>query len=203
MHQKPIYFYFDFVSVYAYFGALQIGKLAEKHKRVIEWRSILLGVTVMKKMGLKPLLETPLKGDYVRRDAGRFARKLRVPLTLPVSTELINPIPPARAFQWVKKHHPELAGQFALGLLCDYWGHGIDVSQAGAIISAADKIGLTGTEVLSGSASEQAKTLLRSEVDEAIKNGVFGSPFLLIDGEPFWGADKFDLVDEWLARGGW
>ena len=27
---------------------------------------MLLGVAVMKVMGLKPLLETPLKGDYVR-----------------------------------------------------------------------------------------------------------------------------------------
>ena len=33
--------------------------------------------------------------------------------------------------------------------------------------------------------------------------GVFGSPFVIVDGEPFWGADRLDQVDGWLATGGW
>jgi 2-hydroxychromene-2-carboxylate isomerase len=32
---------------------------------------------------------------------------------------------------------------------------------------------------------------------------VFGSPFILVDGEPFWGADRLAQLDLWLARGGW
>jgi 2-hydroxychromene-2-carboxylate isomerase len=32
---------------------------------------------------------------------------------------------------------------------------------------------------------------------------VFGSPFIFVDGEPFWGADRFDQVGRWLATGGW
>jgi 2-hydroxychromene-2-carboxylate isomerase len=33
--------------------------------------------------------------------------------------------------------------------------------------------------------------------------GVFGSPFFIVDGEPFWGSDRLELLDEWLTRGGW
>ena len=47
------------------------------------------------------------------------------------------------------------------------------------------------------------KQTLLDEVDEAIKKGVFGSPFVLVDGEPFWGVDRFDQIDKWLATGGW
>ena len=36
---------------------------------------MLLGVSVMKVMGLKPLLETPLKSDYVLNDAARYMRQ--------------------------------------------------------------------------------------------------------------------------------
>jgi len=32
---------------------------------------------------------------------------------------------------------------------------------------------------------------------------VFGSPFFFVDGEPFWGSDRLEQLDEWLAGGGW
>ena len=31
--------------------------------------------------------------------------------------------------------------------------------------------------------------------------GVFGSPYVVVDGEPFWGVDRFDQVERWLSRG--
>ena len=37
----------------------------------------------------------------------------------------------------------------------------------------------------------------------SLERGVFGSPFMLVDGEPFWGSDRLEQVDEWLERGGW
>jgi hypothetical protein len=47
------------------------------------------------------------------------------------------------------------------------------------------------------------KERLKSEVDQAIGLGVFGSPTFLIDDEPFFGCDKFDQMQRWLTRGGW
>jgi 2-hydroxychromene-2-carboxylate isomerase len=38
---------------------------------------------------------------------------------------------------------------------------------------------------------------------EAIRSGIWGSPFVIVDGEPFWGEDRLDQVDIWLQRGGW
>jgi 2-hydroxychromene-2-carboxylate isomerase len=45
--------------------------------------------------------------------------------------------------------------------------------------------------------------LLRNAVAEATAAGIFGSPTIVVDGEPFWGSDRLGEVDEWLARGGW
>ena len=47
------------------------------------------------------------------------------------------------------------------------------------------------------------KSALKSEVDQAIARGVFGSPFFIVDGEPFWGADRLTMLEEWLRTGGW
>ena len=30
-----------------------------------------------------------------------------------------------------------------------------------------------------------------------------GSPYIVIDGEPFWGSDRLDQVGKWLETGGW
>ena len=46
------------------------------------------------------------------------------------------------------------------------------------------------------------KDALKCCVDAAIAAGVFGSPFVIIDGEPFWGLDRFDQIERWLANGG-
>jgi 2-hydroxychromene-2-carboxylate isomerase len=46
------------------------------------------------------------------------------------------------------------------------------------------------------------KDALKREVDGAIARGVFGSPFIFVDGEPFWGVDRFEQIERWLATGG-
>ena len=46
------------------------------------------------------------------------------------------------------------------------------------------------------------KDRLRVEVDGAIARDVFGSPYIIVDGEPFWGADRLPQVEKWLRRAG-
>ena len=48
----------------------------------------------------------------------------------------------------------------------------------------------------------QFKAALKPEVERAMANGAFGSPFVIVDGKPFWGADRLAMVDEWLKTGG-
>jgi 2-hydroxychromene-2-carboxylate isomerase len=47
------------------------------------------------------------------------------------------------------------------------------------------------------------KQRLRAEVETAIAAGVCGAPYFIADGEPFWGADRLDHLERWLATGGW
>ena len=44
------------------------------------------------------------------------------------------------------------------------------------------------------------KDKTRAEVDAAIAKGVFGSPYVVVDGEPFWGMDRFDQLERWLRE---
>jgi 2-hydroxychromene-2-carboxylate isomerase len=57
--------------------------------------------------------------------------------------------------------------------------------------------------VLAGLNDDAVKQRLKDETDAAIKKGVFGSPFFIVDGEGFWGADRLWMVKRWLKSGGW
>ena len=65
----------------------------------------------------------------------------------------------------------------------------------------AATLGLKRDDVLAALNDPAVKDLLKNEVDAAIKLGVFGSPYIVVDGEPFWGIDRFDQLERWLARG--
>jgi 2-hydroxychromene-2-carboxylate isomerase len=203
MSDRPIHFYFDFISAYAYLASLRIDEIAARHGRDVEWHSMLLGVAVLKVMGLKPLLETPIKGDYVRIDVARYARRHGVALNLPPGPELIDPLPPARFFQWLKARDAARAQALAKDLLAAYWGRGIDVSSPENIAAIAGRPDLDAAAVAAAIESQEARDLLRADVAAGLDQGVFGSPFVLVDGEPFWGVDKFELIDDWLRKGGW
>ena len=48
----------------------------------------------------------------------------------------------------------------------------------------------------------EVKALLQSASEEAIERGVFGSPYVIIDDEPFFGVDRLPQIEKWLETGG-
>jgi 2-hydroxychromene-2-carboxylate isomerase len=78
----------------------------------------------------------------------------------------------------------------------------VDISSPELAASVAGREGVDAAAARAAIDDPAIKDLLKREVDQAIARGVFGSPFMVVDGEPFWGLDRFDQVDRWLATGG-
>jgi 2-hydroxychromene-2-carboxylate isomerase len=200
---EPLHFYFDFISPFGYFASLRIAELAARHGRRVEWHSMLLGVSVLKVMGLKPLLDTPLKGDYIRREARRYMRRHQLQLARDLDDPVMDPRAAGRAFHWVRQQRAELAAPLAQAIYHAYWAQGRDLSSADAVAAIALPAGLDSGWLREGIQSEEAGKLLRSAVDASLKAGIFGSPTVVVDGEPFWGVETLGLVEQWLDSGGW
>jgi 2-hydroxychromene-2-carboxylate isomerase len=197
----PIDFYFDFSSPYGYLAAQQIEQLATRHGRTVDWHPLLLGV-IFKSTGSAPLTELPLKGDYARRDFARSARfhgsaDFRLPARFPIPTQA-----PARIMLWLKATDPALAVRVAQQLYRAYFVDGIDISAPEAAAAQAANEGVDPATARAAVDDPAIKTALKGEVDRALARGVFGSPFIIVDGEPFWGLDRLDQVERWLATGG-
>lgn len=198
---SPIDFYFDFSSPYGYFASAHIEELAAKHGRSVNWRPILLGA-VFKITGQQPLPSIPLKGSYANHDLARSARLFGLPYKFPTKFPVAGQAP-SRAFYWVSDRDPLLAIKLAQALYHAYFVEDRDISSPEVTANVAAKLGVDKDQILRALGEPAVKQRLATEVDAAIERGVFGSPFFIIDKEPFWGSDRLDQIDRWLATGGW
>jgi 2-hydroxychromene-2-carboxylate isomerase len=199
--KPPLLFYFDFSSPYGWLAAQQIEALAAKHDRGVSWKPMLLGA-VFKQTGTAPLTMIPLKGDYSRRDIARSARfhglpEFTLPDPFPIATQA-----PARLVVWQRTENPERAAVLVKALYRAYFAEHQDISKADIVIAVAARESIDADAARAAIESSAIKDALRRDVDEAIARGVFGSPFVFVDGEAFWGLDRFEQIDRWLATGG-
>jgi 2-hydroxychromene-2-carboxylate isomerase len=199
---KDIEFHFDFISPYAYIASTQIESVAARHSRSVDWNPVLIGITVMKVMGLKPLTETPLKSDYLQHDGPRMAQVFGVPFKSH-GLKGINSLAASRAFLWLKARDRALAKAFASRIFARLFVAGRDITPPEAVAEEARALGIDADELLAVIASPAGKQALTDAVAQAIEKGVFGVPYIIADGEPIWGVDRLWMLEHWLAHHSW
>ena len=196
MAGAPIEFYFDFSSPYGYLGAQRIETVAAEFGRAVLWRPVLL-VT-----GQTPLVSQTMRGPYAARDMARSARKLGVKFALPDAFPFSS-VYPCRIFYWLDGRAPEDAKAYARAVYDAAFAGNKPPAEPEAAAELAVGLGHDRAAVLAGMQDSAIKERLRTEVQQAMDKGVFGSPFFIVDGEPFWGNDRLGEVREWLQTGGW
>lgn len=201
MANSPVEFFFDFNSPYGYIAAHKIDDIAARHGRAVDWKPFLLGA-VFKVTGAVPLPQVPMKGDYTHRDFARSARFHDVTYNPPKDFPF-SPTAASRAVYWAKAQDPAKAREMGLALYTAALGEGKDISSPDAVAEAAGRAGFDSAAVAAGIQDPVIKEQLKIVTDDAIAREVFGSPFFIVDGEAFWGADRLDMVDRWLETGGW
>lgn len=196
----PIDFWFDFASPYAYLLSEKLDALAARHGRVVRWRPVLL-FAVLRALELPAPLASPLKRAYMLRDFERSARHLGVPFSLPEAF----PAPTqhaARAFYLIERLAPAAAVCFARQVFRAYFRHGAPIDRLALVAdwaaAAAPSLGEPARVAAMLQAAE-ARALLADAVDAAVRQHVFGSPFVVVDGEPFFGADRLPQIEAVLA----
>ena len=84
-----------------------------------------------------------------------------------------------------------------------YFVDDVNISEAENVVKVAAGAGHNADEVRAALGDQAIKDKTRVEVEAAIAKGVFGSPYVIVGNEAFWGVDRFDQLDRWLATGGW
>lgn len=175
--------------------------IAAQHGATIQPRPIALGTKIFTVSGGLPLKKrAPQRQAYRLVELQRWADYLDVPLNIhpkyfPVSDE------PASLMITAAITHAD--NPSVLRLIADIyqavWVGERDISDSSTLIQLATDCGLDGNALYA--ASDEAKPLYDQYTQEAIDQNVFGVPWYVFNGEPFWGQDRLDFLDRALAKG--
>jgi 2-hydroxychromene-2-carboxylate isomerase len=199
MH-KPIDFYFDFSSPYGYLGSTKIDALAASHGRSVHYRPVLLGA-VFNNVGNTPMMTIPHKARYSWHDLERTARfhgiPYKRPTLFPQSTQVA-----ARAVLWLQANRDHATAiRFAHAVYAAMFVHDQDITAPARILDIAAGLGINRAALATALETPELKNALKAEVSHAIEHGVFGAPFIIADGESFWGLDRFEQLAAFLKNG--
>ncbi|MFJ2992126.1 2-hydroxychromene-2-carboxylate isomerase [Pandoraea sp. NPDC087047] len=196
---SAIDFYFDFASPDGYFASTCIDDIASRNGRGVAWHPILLDI-VYKVNGAGAPVQHPVKTAYLRHDVARTARFLGIdykrPTHFPIPTQAAE-----RAVLWVQDHHGgDLSAEFARSIFRALYVEDVNIGDPAELVRLGEALDIDGEALSAGMHSVAAKDHLKAEIDLAIARGVFGSPFVIVDGEPFWGFDRLAQVEVCLKH---
>jgi 2-hydroxychromene-2-carboxylate isomerase len=195
---RVIDFHFDFISPYGYFAAMQIEDLARRHGYLVRWHAFRLGVAVVKVMGLRPLMETPMKSEYVLRDIARLALVYALPIAVPLLPP--DPVFLGSAFYVVEARYRDLLPAFTKRLYQHIWGQGQAVHSIDQLQRVARSAGIDGAAPFSAAAMATGRARLDAATRSSIGRGIFGSPTFVAGNEAIWGVDRLWMLEHFLSK---
>jgi 2-hydroxychromene-2-carboxylate isomerase len=192
-----VQFYFDIVCPYAYLASLRLPEFCQRLGARLVYRPVLLG-GVLKALDSDPSGGPVARQQMTRRDLGRWADHLGVPLRYPAA----HPLRTVEAMRLICWAPPLCWPSLIAALYRAYWVEGRDISEVSVLIELAASVGLEAESVWQGLHSREVAQSLRRRTDEAVAAGVFGVPTMVVDGNStggprlFFGQDRLHFVEE-------
>jgi 2-hydroxychromene-2-carboxylate isomerase len=182
--------FFNFRSPYCYLASKTMFGMLDDFNVNLVWRP-LAGWD-----GRSPPERAKVKIPLTRQDIARWARRMGIPC---------NPPPPTT--------DPTLAGLGSLlaekkGCLKEYiievtrceWAGGNDIGQRDILIAVAESVGLDAKEFEATLDNPESQKQLDDNWKEAQELGVIGVPTFVVNDQVFWGNDRLDFVEDYLAE---
>ena len=91
--------------------------------------------------------------------------------------------------------------RFASAAFESYFGSQENLDDPAVLAAVADSVGLKGVAVMAASQTDAIKVRLRTNTEELIARGGYGSPSIFVDGDDtYFGNDQLPLVEAALKR---
>ena len=197
-----IEFYFDISSPWTYLGFHNIQALAAELGAAIRWRPILVGGIFN---SINPSVyasrdhPVPAKQSYQLKDMQDWARHAGVSIRFPPSVFPVNSVKAMRACIWLEPQGRLVP--FATAAFEAYWRDDQDISSDAVLARVCERAGVDATALLAGIAGQAIKDALKTNTDELMRRGGFGSPTMFVDGDDmYFGNDRLPLVRAALQR---
>jgi 2-hydroxychromene-2-carboxylate isomerase len=189
---KTVDFYYDFGSPAAYLAWTQIGRLCATNDAAINYRPVLLG-GIFKETGNATPVAIESKGKWFFEDLNRYAAHYQV-LFRKNPFFIINSLAMMRGAIWAK--NTGVLERYNKAMFEATWVNGLNTADANVIATVLQHADLDNTSMLQAITGNAIKQQLIAETENAVQNGVFGVPTMVVNNELHFGQDRLD----WVAR---
>ena len=192
---KQIDFYLDFISPYAYLAFEKLPEALLGHSYSVRYWPVLFGAILQHHGQLGPA-EIAGKRDWTYRQVQWLAQRQGLVLEMPAAHPF-NPLALLRLA--VASHSDGSANRFVCEtLLRHVWQGGQD---------PVDPARLTALQAELAPArapdSAEVKAQLKVNTENALAQGVFGVPTMVVEGRLFWGFDALPMLRAWFDGDAW
>lgn len=206
MSKRPVIeYYFSFISLWSYIGSRRLEALRREHNAQIIYKPVDLMHLFSVSGGLPVKQRSPQRQAYRFLEMERWRRIRDIPI---VKEPKFYPANPSLAHRVLLAaiqnggYDSEAVHEFARRGLETVWADEADVADRATVVRVADESGLNGAELLERAEREGGLAELEAGLTrEVVEKGFFGAPTYVFQGEPFWGQDRLEMLDEVLKSG--
>ena len=196
-----IEFFFDCSSPWTYLAFHNIQPLAAELNEPITWKPVLVGgIFNSVNPSVYAMREQPVpsKMNYMVKDLQDWAKLANLKICMSPKVFPVNSVKAMRACLWLAPQGKLVP--FATAVFEAYWSREEDISQDGVLINICEQLGIDSKALLKGISQADIKEQLKSNTEEAIKRGAFGSPTLFLGDDMYFGNDRLPLLKEAIMR---
>ncbi len=192
---RQLDFYFDCSSPWTYLAFHAIQPLAAETAAEIVWKPILVGGvfnTVNQTVYESRAQPNPRKQAYMLQDLAAWAKLYDLGIVFPPKVFPVNSVKCMRG-AFVALDEGKLV-PYATAAFEAYWGNDLDIAQEAVLADIATRAGLERQRFFAGIETDSCKARLRTNTDELIARGGFGSPTIFVGDQMFFGNDRMPLI---------
>jgi len=197
---QRIDYYFSFPSPWAYIGHAAFEDVARTYGCAVNYKPVLLGDLFAETGGLPLTKRHPVRQRYRLIELQRWREKRGLSFSLhpkhwPFDAKRSDGMALA-ALEAGHNLEPFMRLAFK-----SIWENERNLDDPATLIELADACALPGKQLLDRASSSDIAEVYERNRQDAIAVGVFGSPGFVLNGEPFWGQDRIELLADALKSG--
>ncbi|ALS60532.1 2-hydroxychromene-2-carboxylate isomerase [Pandoraea norimbergensis] len=187
-------------SPYVYMGHARFIELAREYDVQVQLKPVDLGRVFAVSGGLPLAKRTPQRQAYRLVELARWSKYLDLPLNPQPKFFPVAGDPAARLIIATQLAHGtakalELAGAISAAL----WTQERNIADEATLLAIANDLSLDGKSLLTASQGASVQAAYDANTEDAMSAGVYGVPWFVFEGEPYWGQDRLDFLERAFA----
>ncbi|AJC21129.1 2-hydroxychromene-2-carboxylate isomerase [Pandoraea pulmonicola] len=188
-------------SPYVYMGHARFVELARRYDVQIQLKPVDLGRIFSSSGGLPLAKRAPQRQAYRLVELARWSKYLGIPLNPQPKFFPVAGDPAARLIVAVQlAHGTDRALDLTAAISKALWVDERNIADDATLQAIADGLSLDGKSLVAASSGASVQAAYDANTEDAMNAGVFGAPWFMFQGEPYWGQDRLDFLERAFAE---